>query len=279
MRIYENCRELMSEMGRDLWEMGKQVKPKTYQNKVIDGNDEFVTKENICQQYCLTSLDEAQYLFAFTKDKAWAEAEFAERIKGEVNPGSAYKLRLEMWEEFLVQGKDGLPRFDYSYGERINQEVTYKGGIHKLIEAIAIQLAEDPDTRKAILPIYGTYTRYNHDEEGHGSPKDYSFERDIDFMDGAHRIPCSMYFDFLLRNGKLNICYHQRSSDFVQHFGNDVYLAWNLMLYMVELINNYLGEEDDVVSPGYLYHTIDSLHAYKKDWVYLKSNIDDYVNE
>ena len=44
MRIYENCRELMSEMGRDLWEMGKQVKPKTYQNKVIDGNDEFVTK-------------------------------------------------------------------------------------------------------------------------------------------------------------------------------------------------------------------------------------------
>ena len=275
MRIYENCEELMSEMGRDLWEMGKEVKPKTYQNKKIEGNDDFVTKELICEQYCLTSLDEVQYLFAFTKDKAWAEAEFAERIKGEINPGSAYKLRPEMWEEFLVQDGEGLPRFDYSYGERINQGVTYKGGIHKLIEAIAIQLAEDPDTRKAILPIYGTYTRYNHDEKGR--PNSYTFERDIDFMDGAHRIPCSMYFDFLLRNGKLNICYHQRSSDFVQHFGNDVYLAWKLMEYMVELINRYKKSDEDAVEVGYLYHTIDSLHAYKKDWVFLKSNIDDVL--
>ena len=182
-----------------------------------------------------------------------------------------------MWEEFLVQDGDGGLRFDYSYGERFNQEVLYKGGYHKLLEAIAIQLAEDPDTRKAILPVYGTYTRYNHNDRG--ACTGFTLERDIDFMDGAHRIPCSMYFDFLLRNGKLNICYHQRSSDFVQHFGNDVYLAWNLMLYMVELINKYLGEEGDAVSPGYLYHTIDSLHAYKKDWVYLKSNIDDFVNE
>lgn len=258
MRIYSDCRELMSEMGRDLWEMGKTVKPKTYQNKVIEGNDDFITKELICEQYCLTSLDEVDYLFAFTKCKKWAEAEFAERISPDsINPGTAYKLRPEMWEQFLVEGK-----FDYSYGERFNQRVNYKGKTLPLIQAVAHQLATDPDTRKAILPVYGSYLD----------------QYDVDRMDGSHRIPCSMYFDFLLRDGKLNICYHQRSSDFVQHFGNDVYLAWNLMEYMVELINQYREEEQDVIEPGYLYHTIDSLHAYQKDWVSLKSNIDDYID-
>lgn len=27
------------------------------------------------------------------------------------------------------------------------------------------------------------------------------------------------------------------------------------------------------IKPGYLYHTIDSLHSYKKDWVKLKTSI------
>ena len=64
----------------------------------------------------------------------------------------------------------------------------------------------------------------------------------------------------------LNICYHQRSSDFVTHFGNDVYLAWKLM----EFVANRIG-----VKAGYLYHTIDSIHSYKKDWILLKTSLND----
>ena len=51
MRIYSNSFELMSELGRELNSYGQTVKPKTYQNKVIEGNEEFETKELICQQY------------------------------------------------------------------------------------------------------------------------------------------------------------------------------------------------------------------------------------
>ena len=54
MRIYSNARQLMSEMGRDLWEMGTEVKPKTYQNKFIADDENMVTKEEFCKQYCLT---------------------------------------------------------------------------------------------------------------------------------------------------------------------------------------------------------------------------------
>lgn len=242
MRIYSNSFELMSEMGRELNSYGSIVKPKTYQNKVIEGNDDFITKEVICQQYCLTSLGDPVWLFLYTYAKEWADAEFKERIDTSdiINPGKAWELRKDLWEQFLVNGK-----FDYTYNERI---------IH-VIKPLIELLKKDNDTRKAVLPIF------NGDIES----------LDTMWYDGSRRIPCSMYYDFLIReNGKgekvLHICYHQRSSDFITHFGNDVYLAWRLMEYVAKEVG---------VKPGYLYHTIDSLHAYKKDWLKLQSNIKD----
>lgn len=240
MRIYSSSYELMSEMGRELNSYGQTVKPKTYQNKNIEGNEDFVTKEIICQQYCLTSLQDPTWLFFYSRSREWADAEFQERIDTSdiINPGKAWELRKDLWEQFLVNGK-----FDYTYNERI---------IH-VIKPLIRLLKDDNDTRKAVLPIF------NGDMDG----------LDTDWHDGSRRIPCSMYYDFLIRqNGKgekvLHICYHQRSSDFVTHFGNDVYLAWRLMEYVAKEVG---------VKPGYLYHTIDSLHTYQKDWDKLASSL------
>jgi len=239
MRIYSSSYELMSEMGRELNSYGQTVKPKTYQNKNIEGNEDFVTKEIICQQYCLTSLQDPTWLFFYSRSREWADAEFQERVDTSdiINPGKAWELRKDLWEQFLVNGK-----FDYTYNERI---------IH-VIKPLIRLLKDDNDTRKAVLPIF------NGDMDG----------LDTDWYDGSRRIPCSMYYDFLIRqNGKgekvLHICYHQRSSDFVTHFGN-VYLAWRLMEYVAKEVG---------VKPGYLYHTIDSLHTYQKDWDKLASSL------
>lgn len=243
MRIFSDCFEMMSEMGRELSSYGAIVKPKHYQNKKIEGNDDFVTKEIICQQYCLTSLKEEDALFVFTKAKTWADKEFRERIHiPPINPGIAWKERPDLWEQFLVEGK-----FDYTYSERMSSTLP---GLISLLKT-------DKDTRKAVLPIFNAGV---HDDTFH--------------YDGGCRIPCSMYYDFLIReNAKgekvLHICYHQRSSDYIQHFGNDVYLAWKLMEYVAVEVG---------VKPGYLYHTIDSLHAYKKDWHYLNTDISCYYN-
>ena len=241
MRIYDDCYELMSEMGRNLWEMGSIVKPKTYQNKLIEGNDNFITKELICEQYCLTRMPDPEFLFTYTKCREWADLEFQERISNmECNPGEAWKLRKDVWEEFLNdEGK-----FDYTYSERMFLNLP------RLIDL----LKSDNDTRKAVLPIFNG-----------------NYEDDTDYYNGKKRIPCSMYYDFLVRENQkgekvLNICYHQRSSDFITHFGNDVYLAWKLMEYVA----NNIG-----VKAGYLYHTIDSIHSYKKDWILLKTSLND----
>lgn len=258
MRIYCNAYELMSETGRNLWEMGIENKPKTYQNKNIEGNPDFITKELIAESYCLTSLPDPKWLFVYTDTNEWADAEFIERVSGtKINPGKAWELNKPMWEEFLVN-KGGQLKFDYTYAERINRSCINSFGkeptISTYLEGIIRLLKYDNDTRKAVLGIFDPYI-------------------DSHALDGVARIPCSMYYQFLIRdNGKgekvCNIIYNQRSSDFVGHFGDDVYLAWRLMEYVAEKVG---------VKPGYLFHQLGSLHSYQRDWWKLKTSIDDLM--
>ena len=135
MRIYENAYQLMSEMGRNLWEMGIENRPKTYQNKVIEGDPDFITKELIAESYCLTNLPDENWLFIYTKTQEWAKAEFKERISGkDINPGRAWELNKDMWEEFLVDNPfknassshpmSGIEKiFDYTYACRMSNKV------------------------------------------------------------------------------------------------------------------------------------------------------------
>ena len=235
MRIFANCYELQSEILREVWEMGHIVHPNSMQNKKVKGNDEFSTKEITNYTYCLTSLNKVDYLFyADPTMEDWARAEFLERIDMETkNPGEACKLRKHVWEEFLYKGK-----FEYTYSSRLN----YLDSLQRVI----IELKQNPDSRQACLSIW--------------KPED------IMGIGGIHRVPCSMYYQLMIRKGRMNIIYNQRSADVITHFGNDVYLAWKLMQYIAQEVG---------VKPGYLFHNIGSLHSYKKDWPTLKSCIED----
>ena len=145
---------------------------------------------------------------------------------------------------------------DYTYPERFSQTFTYRGSWLPQLSVIIRLLKEDPDTRKAILGVYNTNI-------------------DGDRLDGSARIPCSMYYDFMIRevpgssgSVQLNMHYHQRSADFITHFGNDVYLAWKLLEYVSNILK---------IQRGYLVHCIDSLHVYKKDWETLKTSLVHYL--
>lgn len=253
MRIYTSGYELMSEMGRDLWEMGIPVRPNSYQNKVVVGMGEFETRELMAKQYCLLTLDDPESLMAYSKSMDWVEAEFKERValSDATNPGEAYKLRQKVWEQFLnLEGK-----FDYTYGERFATMISEGNSDYDVptLNRIIHELRVNPGTRQAILPIF--------------------HHTDLDGMGGRMRIPCSMYYMLMLRPNvdgelELHLSYHQRSSDFVTHFGNDVLLAWKMKDYIAEKVG---------VKSGRLYHIIDSLHAYQKDWSIMKDTLSKHL--
>jgi len=244
MRIYVNAQEAYEEIKRDLMEMGIEVKPKTMQDKHIEGNPDYYTKELQNYSYCL--------LDAKSKDiigvaQPWADAEFQERImdpwgvmnyyseeemkerfgvsQGDyINPGKAYKLRPEVWDEYLHDGK-----FGYTYNELIWQN-------HQLAK-IVNRIKIDPDSRQLWLSLWNP-------------------NRDPSLLGGLSRVPCSLGYAFQVREGKLNMHYIMRSCDFATFFPNDVYLAIKLLEYVSKQVN---------IPVGSFTHTIFSLHVYHKD--------------
>jgi thymidylate synthase len=94
----------------------------------------------------------------------------------------------------------------------------------------------NPNTRQAILPIF---------DLGIDPPK-Y----------GIDRVPCTMYYQFLLRGGQLDVIYVSRSTDLIVHLPYDICLAIMLRDLVAERL---------MVKEGRFFHFAGSLHAYRKD--------------
>lgn len=225
MRIYKNCKEAASETKRELKEMGVEVHLESMQDKMIKGDPDYFTTELLGYSYMIHTLDDKIELpKAFGKEGEldWAEAEFQERIgQQKLNPGLAYKLR-SVWEEFVHDGK-----LAYSYSERIGDQ----------IEKVIACLKENPSSRNAIVSMWNP-------------------EIDIDRIGGKMRVPCTMYWQTLIRDGKVNMIYNIRSNDLMTHWCWDIYLAITLQQYIAEKLG---------LPTGWFIQQIGSLHSYNKD--------------
>lgn len=229
-RIFRNFTEAFSEIKRDLAEMGIDVHTKTMQNKNIEHDDNYSTKELQFYSYCiLEPFRDIDNLFSKLSDQDWAMEEWRERRSGilghPVNPGKAYKLRENVWDEFI--NEEG--KFDYTYSERFN----LNNQVLKVIDA----LKRDNMSRQAYI------TMWTH--------------QDYDYLGTAvSRVPCSTSYLFQFRQGKLNMEYSMRSCDFSTHFKNDIFEALMLLAFVADKTNLPIGN---------FIHHIASLHVYKKD--------------
>jgi len=227
MRVYKGLVEAYHEIERDVVEMGVIVKPESMQDKIVKGDEKFETKELIGYSYMVTSehlfSDVYRFIGELKLDKNYIQQELFERLTyPPVNPGESWKYRKEVWEEFIHNGK-----FSYTYSERISPHLPHlKESLLKL-----------PNSRQMILPIY--------------RPSDSCY------WGGVARVPCSMYYQLLIREEKLQLIYTMRSCDLYTHFAYDVVLARLFQMKMSEYINR---------EPGHFIHFIGSLHIYKKDW-------------
>ena len=227
MRFYINASEMYEEVKRDLAEMGIEVHPKTMQDKNVEGDPNFYTKELQNYSYCLLSPNLKDLSDNLPIIQPWCDLEFEERIDHKhwpVNPGTAYLTRNEVWDEFLHDGK-----FAYSYNERL----WYDNQLGKVIERIK----KDPESRQLWVSIWNPSI-------------------DPDNLGGLSRVPCSLGYGFQIRKGKLNMHYIMRSCDFAVHFPDDVYLANKLLFWVAEQTGYEVGT---------FTHTIFSFHVYNKD--------------
>ena len=226
MRIYSNMSTALSEVKRDLAEMGVRCHPNTMQDKDVHGNKDYETVELTGYSYMIDhpQIDGVMKCVAHHKLDIYVIQEFMERICGEgLNPGTSWEKRPEVWKEFLQSNG----KFAYTYSERMRQVLP------RTIEV----LKANRDTRQGVVPIY---TR---------ALDDYR-------RGGIARVPCSMHYQFIPRNGELHMVYVMRSCDAATHLIVDMALAIMLM--------DHVADELEMTA-GNFTHQIGSLHMYRKD--------------
>lgn len=228
-RIYTDFPEAQNEIARDLAELGVTVFTETMQDKDIAGDKDFATKE--LQNYTYTVL-KPEYTEVQGIHKEWVKQEWEDRLIGDLNPGKAFTKRREVWQEFLEEdpgaggSKHRPAKFSYTYSYRM-------GGrrIQKVIDELRIH----PHSRQLWLPVWWPI-----DEDRRGE----------------RRVPCSLGYWLVNRDGNLNMTYVMRSCDFHTHYANDVALATMLLHYIAQLVG---------LEVGTFSHFVGSLHVYRKD--------------
>jgi hypothetical protein len=206
-------------------------------------------------------------------DLPWADEHFAERMSGIPHNPPPSHVR---WQWARFDGNAGHmddERFSHTYPERLwpkhashdHRDVGWNGetdgtleeyvcggnaGIRQpygdLLDVLNL-LERSPLTRQAYIPIW--------------------FPEDTGNVAGV-RVPCTLGYHMMIRNGKMHCWYHIRSCDLVRHLRNDVYMAGRLVQWMCEDLNDrpmFREVMRDGVVPGLLQMTISSLHAFVGD--------------
>lgn len=199
----------------------------------------------------------------------WAEDHFLERVGGEpLNPSPS-----EQWWPFRKKSSDGDTNkdhksegeaFSHTYPERMWPKLANGGerghdGIEGLnrwgirfelgdLRDVVNQLIRSPLTRQAYLPIW--------------------FPEDTGAVHGK-RVPCTLGYHFIIRDGKLDISYFMRSTDLLRHYQDDVYMAMRLAQWMVYELNLGDGTDSEPYPDQYevgnlIFHTA-NMHIFEQD--------------
>lgn len=234
-RVFKDCEEMIKEMDRELLCSGITCDINHYQNKKLYGEDR-ITKELMGVTFTISKPMEKRkemlmHMFPddYQRIEKYCIQEFADRVSpGPLNPGNSWKIRQDMWQKFMV---DDGSKFDYTYNERL----------HDKLGQLINTLKEDKHSRQAVVQIF-------HPD-------------DLNKTGGDTRIPCSVDYQFLIRNDRLYMIYHMRSSDAIGHFAIDIWLSAEMMNYIV----NLLKESYPKLKVGSLVFFAGSFHAYRWD--------------
>jgi hypothetical protein len=282
-----NFSSVMQALDYEFLSFSKEVKTEKWQGRSTQNRPDLTTREiinatirvNLCQR---TDLD--WYKHDIQPHLPWADDHFAERVGGEpLNPGNTWHTwRHAASASSFIEGQKR--QFNHTYMERfwpkyagkvfpadysetlaksvgfgINRGIRWNFG--DLSDLITL-LIKEPHTRQAYIPLF--------------------FPEDTGVADGGRK-PCTLGYQFLLRDNKLHIYYPMRSCDYANHFADDCYLAVRLLLWVIEqcrtpqsvadkhaaIVSDSVNVWDHVVPGTFTMHCT-SLHMFANDFIALK---------
>lgn len=195
----------------------------------------------------------------------WADDHFEqERVSGEpLNPGKTWEHW--PWASSANKFRDKDEQFNHSYAERywpkfagqspdgtLRKVGGYKPikGIRELygdLNDVVSLLVREPNTRQAYMPVF--------------------FPEDTGVVHGG-RVPCSLGYHFIQRQGYLHIVYQLRSCDIYRHMRDDIYLTSRLLLWVLDEVK----KTHPWMKPGFLDMQMTSLHCFVNDFREMKNN-------
>jgi hypothetical protein len=251
-----------------------------WHSQKVEGIPQLVTRElrDVTLSFPLPSLateemnTETALQHLIEPNLPWAEEHFLERVGGiPLNPPPS-AANWPYAQAGHAAHTDEEEKFSHTYPERMwpkfaNRERCGESGdwlapgpIHGIrfhygdLADVVQLLRRSPYTRQAYLPIW--------------------FPEDTGAVH-KERVPCSLGYHFLFRDGKLNVTYMIRSCDFVRHFADDVYMAARLCQWICEQLpgGGWLDEVPPIIDLGDLtMHTM-SMHIFQGDVVKLEREI------
>lgn len=300
MRIYTDYKEVISEIKRDLVEMWQPISTYSMQNKIVDWNEDYETKEITNYSFCLSNFDNIEDMI-----------DFPEFEKAELNRIDQY-FESHKFEDYRDYMQD---KYQIILVEKDDIKLIWKKLLQIWIkedfrERIALNV--NPGEARKIRPW--VWEEFIHDDWFHSYKTfDYTYSERIRLPDllgqidqhptsrqyvfniwkdddrfgvnGKRRIPCSLNYQILVRpnwelddNGKpimaVNMIYNMRSCDYLTHFPIDIIQAVNLLKHITEHMNNNENFKEydttkwhDTYALWKLYYNCASLHLYKKDLI------------
>lgn len=139
---------------------------------------------------------------------------------------------IKRFSPFVDQFSDDGFFYQGAYGPRVVDQLTY----------VCDMLADDPDTRQAVIEVWRPNPRAGRD------------------------IPCTLSYQFLAREGHLHCVQDMRSSDAWLGYPYDAFNAAMLTTYIILLLRERKARGRDNLEIGTHTMQVGSQHLYEKDW-------------
>lgn len=263
MKIFPTFKAVVDDARTRLVQSGVWVAGDQWQSIDVSNKPEMITLEilNYSFQVQVKSEVLTDLKIDIEPNEPWASNHFQERIGGmPINPGrewanwpwgnSADKFRTENGGQF---SHTYMERFWPKYANRIGDGPDGQMLKHQIHWGIRYRygdaydvvhhLHKHPLSRQAYLPIW--------------------FPEDTGVVH-KERVPCTLGYHFIQRQGYLHLVYDIRSCDIVRHFQDDIYLAVRLQLWMLDELRK-LDQTWKHVKPGFFTMHVHSLHCFRND--------------